>query len=253
MLNIIILAAGRGSRLKKTTIDTPKGLIKIYKDKTLLDLQVKILKQFKNSKIIIVTGFQKNKIINKFKDEKFTFLFNKKWKKTNMLYSLYCADKFLKKNSSLVLYSDILYSKEIISKIISNKKNLCVAYDAYWLNLWKKRFNKPELDAESFYINKYNQITEIGKKIKKNEIKKIKGQYMGIIKINPRAWKIVKNELNIEEIKKNHLTHMLDKIINKNIIPIYGVKNTKPWYEIDSNKDLRLAKNSIKSLYNNFE
>ena len=46
---------------------------------------------------------------------------------------------------------------------------------------------------------------------------------------------------------------MLDKIINKNIIPIYGVKNTKPWYEIDSNKDLRLAKNSIKSLYNNFE
>ena len=94
MLNIIILAAGRGSRLKKTTKDTPKGLIKIYKDKTLLDLQVKILKQFKNSKIIIVTGFQKNKIINKFKDEKFTFLFNKKWKKTNMLYSLYCADKF---------------------------------------------------------------------------------------------------------------------------------------------------------------
>jgi L-glutamine-phosphate cytidylyltransferase len=245
MINLIILAAGRGSRLKKTTKSIPKGLVKIRNNKTILDFQIEILKKIVKSKIIIVTGFQKNKLIRKFNKENFLYVFNKNWNKTNMMYSLYCADKYLKKNPCIVLYSDIIYSKNIISKMIKNKKDLSLAYDINWLSLWKSRFDKPELDAESFFINKKNKITEIGKKVSKKELKNIKGQYMGIVKIYPQAWELIKKKFTLAEIKNNHLTHILDKIINNKIMPVYGVKNTDAWYEIDNNKDLRLARKNI--------
>lgn len=248
MINIIILAAGRGSRLKKSTRLTPKGLVKIRNDKTILDFQIEILKKIANLKIIFVTGFQKNKLIKKFSKENFLYVFNKNWKKTNMMYSLYCADKYLKKNPSIVLYSDIIYSKKIIYKIIKIKKKLSLAYDVNWLSLWKSRFKKPELDAESFYINNKNQITEIGKKISKKELKYIKGQYMGIVKIYPTAWKLIKKKFSLNELRNNHLTHILGKVIKNKIMPVYGVKNTDLWYEIDDNKDLRLARKNINKL-----
>ena len=71
--------------------------------------------------------------------------------------------------------------------MIKEKSNLSVAYDFNWLKLWKKRFKKPELDAESFFVDKKDIIREIGNKIKKEDIKKINGQYMGIVKIYPKA------------------------------------------------------------------
>ena len=164
-----------------------------------------------------------------------------------MFYSLMCADNLLKKRECIVLYSDIVYSKNIIDKMIIEKSNLSVAYDINWLNLWKKRFKKPELDAESFNIDKKNMIKEIGGNIKKNDIKKIKGQYMGIIKIYPKAWTLIKKNFTDKEKKKLHLTHMLNILIKKNLLKIKGVKNIYSWYEIDNNKDLKIAKLNMKS------
>jgi len=245
MPNFIILAAGRGSRLKKTTKSIPKGLVKLKKDKTILDFQIDILDKFKNSKIFVVVGYKSKKIKEHFKEKNLIYIQNKFWHKSNMFYSLYCADKFLKKKPFIILYSDIIYSKNIIKKMLKEKSDLSVAYDLNWLKLWKKRFKKPELDAESFFVDKKNIIREMGDKVKKEDIKKINGQYMGIVKIYPRAWSLVKHNLNFKEIKKLHLTHVFNKIINQKILDIKGVKNTSPWYEIDNNKDLKIAKKNI--------
>ena len=55
-MNFIVLASGRGSRLKKITKDKPKCLTKIYKNKTLLDF---ISENFyKNENNIISTGYK---------------------------------------------------------------------------------------------------------------------------------------------------------------------------------------------------
>ena len=140
----------------------------------------------------MVVGYKSKKIKKHFQQKNLTYIQNKFWHKSNMFYSLFCADKLLKKRPFIILYSDIIYSKNIIDKMLKEKSNLSVAYDPNWKKLWKKRFKKPELDAENFFVDKRNIIREIGNKIKKEDIKKINGQYMGIIKIYPKAWSLIK-------------------------------------------------------------
>ena len=71
---------------------------------------------------------------------------------------------------------------------------------------------------------------------------------MGIVKIYPTAWKLIKKKFSLNELRNNHLTHILGKVIKNKIMPVYGVKNTDLWYEIDDNKDLRLARKNINKL-----
>jgi choline kinase len=243
MINFIILAAGRGSRLKKTTESIPKGLVKINKDNSILDHQIKILEQYKNKRIIIVVGYKSDKIIKNFKGKNIIFVKNKIWNKSNMLYSLVCAEKYLKEKDSVILYSDIIYSKSIIDKILTCKKQLCVAYDPNWLKLWKKRFKDPKIDAETFKMNKYQEIIEIGKKV--TNLTNVKGQYMGILKIKVLMWRKIRKNFNLYDLKKMHVTHCLSQIIDKKLAKIKAVKNTKKWFEIDNNKDLKIAKNYL--------
>ena len=160
-----------------------------------------------------------------------------------MLYSLVCAEKYLMEKDSVILYSDIVYSKSIIDKIMTYKNQLSVAYDPNWLKLWKKRFKDPKVDAETFKINNLQEIIEIGKKVK--NLKDVQGQYMGIIKIKVSMWKKIKKNFNLHDLKKMHVTHCLSQIINRNLAKIKAVKNTKKWFEIDNNKDLKIAKNYL--------
>ena len=58
-MQLVILASGKGSRLKNKTKNIPKCLVKIN-GKSIIDYNKKIFSEFKN--IIIVTGY-KSKLI----------------------------------------------------------------------------------------------------------------------------------------------------------------------------------------------
>ena len=60
-MQYIILAAGRGKRLKKKTLNIPKFLVKI-KNKSILEYQLKLLEKFKFNRKIILTGYKHEKI-----------------------------------------------------------------------------------------------------------------------------------------------------------------------------------------------
>ena len=59
-LNGLILAAGRGRRLKE--IDYPKSLIKINNKKTLIDNIINVFEKNNITNINVITGYKKNKI-----------------------------------------------------------------------------------------------------------------------------------------------------------------------------------------------
>ena len=72
---LIVLAAGRGSRLKNKTDNLPKCLVKI-KGKPIINYMEKFINKFK--KTFIVCGYKRNQLLRNFKkNRKIDFIYNK--------------------------------------------------------------------------------------------------------------------------------------------------------------------------------
>ncbi len=238
---LVILAAGRGSRLKTKTKNTPKCLIKIGNN-SIIDYIYPFVKKFE--KTIIVTGYKAKLIKKKFKNnKKIFFAFNKRFKSTNMVYSLFQAKKLIKKKEDLVIcYSDIIFDYRIYDLFKKNKKTF-IPIKKDWLILWKKRMSMKKIknDAENLTIKK-DKLINIGGKI----VKKFPNyQFMGLIKI------VYNDFLAMEKIYKKisnlkiDFTSFLDQIVRNNKFNISCVKTNKFWFEIDTKEDFELAKKSM--------
>tara|TARA_Y100000389_G_scaffold147132_1_gene145956 strand:- start:1393 stop:2115 length:723 start_codon:yes stop_codon:yes gene_type:complete len=237
-MRAIILAAGRGSRMKNLTDTKPKCLL-IYQKKHIIDWQIKAIKKNKIKDICIITGFKKELL----KNYKFKKIFNRRWKKTNMVYSLICAKKWFKNKTFLVSYSDIYYDEKTLKLLSKSKDDISITYDPNWYKLWKRRFKKPLSDAETFKIDKDSNLLEIGKKTK--NIKNIEGQYMGLLKFTPKGWVAaikVYNSLKKEKKENIHMTSLLQLILKRNDVKIKAIPIKKRWFEFDNPKDLNVAK-----------
>ena len=95
-MNIIILCAGSGRRID---INKPKCLLKIN-GKTILDRTLYLLRNNnqENKNIIFALGY-KNNMIKKIIKNKYNYFINKKYAKTNMVYSLFgCLSKWIISN-----------------------------------------------------------------------------------------------------------------------------------------------------------
>ena len=126
-----------------------------------------------------------------------------KWKETNMAYSLYQADKWLTKYKCIVSYGDI-FAKKALKNLMLDKNLISVSYDS--LEKFGKWGLKTLDDAETFKINKKN-IIEIGKR----KVILLSGQYMGLMKFEPRGWKIFKKCLKNFNNFKNYIWQIFCK------------------------------------------
>mgnify|MGYP001326686325 CR=1 FL=1 len=230
----IILAAGRGRRLKN--FELPKSLIK-YKNKYLIEHIINNFEKNHINNINIITGYKK-KVIEKNTNVK-SYLHNKFWRKTNMVYSLTKADKVLSKNYSIISYADIYYSSELINEIKKKKYDICIASYLNWKKLWRKRFKDPLNDLEGFRRNG-NKLLDIG--FNERNLKDIEGQYMGVIGISSKGWKLIKKNLSKyknEDLKKISFTELLKKLIFDENLNIKIIDYSKKFFEIDFQNDLK--------------
>tara|TARA_B100000401_G_scaffold283867_1_gene193956 strand:+ start:19 stop:741 length:723 start_codon:yes stop_codon:yes gene_type:complete len=235
-MKIVILCAGLGSRLNS---NQPKGFIKI-KGRTLLERTIKNFLYYKINKkdIFFATGF-KEKLIQKKFGKKFKYLYNKKFRSTNMVYTLFNALKKIHNSDIIITYSDIIYNKKNILKLIKNKNSVATLVDFKWKKMWKKK-NKLLTDSESLKIKK-NKIIELGRPTR--DINKIDGRYVGVIKISKDKLNQIK-KLYFNSLKKNKkkfekidMTNFLNYLIKKKY-EISPVKLDGSWNEYDDIIDL---------------
>jgi choline kinase len=246
MIQGIILAAGRGSRLRHLTEKKPKTFNK-FKNKSYIDIIINNFIKNNINKINIVVGYKKNF----FKKIKFKKILNKKWKSTNIFFSLTRAKKILRSNTCIISYSDIIYDKEAIKLLIRENGDIIFLNNVNWKKIWKIRFKKPLKDLENFNFIKTNTgdfLTKIGGKVKKLSL--IKGQFAGLFKISPKGWKIILEFIKNNKIDINNLdiTSFFSKFLKKNKKIIKVVHYNKVWFEIDSLSDfnkLNIYKNKI--------
>ena len=230
-MKAIILAAGRGSRMKNLTDEIPKCMLE-FRGKPLIEWQLASLRSAGIDEIGIVTGYKKE-ITESFG---LSCFHNEKWSDTNMLYSLYQARDWLLLDDCIVTYSDIFYTEDSIVPLLNTKPDICITYDPNWLEQWSKRFADPLEDAETF--NQENGwLTDIGRQPK--SLNEINGQYMGIIGFSPKGWKQVEDFLRLLPNGFDHLdmTSLLSKLIQRNI-SVQTIPIATEWYEFDSMNDL---------------
>jgi len=231
-MKIVFLAAGKGSRIY-SKIKINKSLIKIKK-KTIISRLIENIPNRNINKIIIVLGFNYKKIIKEIKKYNVSYIINKEYEKTEMLHSMYLA---LKKydDDMIFSYTDIIYNKSIIKKILKNKpKNICLPIYTDWQKIWNIRKKEILEDAETLRT-KGNRLIEIGEKIKK--IKDVQGQFMGIFFIPKNKRKLIMNIIENNSLKKKQITFFMNYLLKKKII-INTVKYMEDWYEFDDYQDL---------------
>ena len=238
-MQLIVLAAGKGSRLPKQFRSRPKCLVKIN-SKPLLLYNKKFYDYFKNK--IIITGYKENLLKNFTKKIGFKDITNKEYSTTNMVYSLFLAAK--KVNQDVVIvYGDIIF-KDNILKLLKQKRNI-LPVNVNWLKNWTNRMplKKVLLDAENLRVKK-GKLLEIGNKI---NIKKYpKYQFMGIIKLSKNSY--FKCFRYFKKIKNNKIdmTSFINLCVRNKIISIKVEKYKNYWYEIDTVSDYKYTKNDLK-------
>ena len=240
-MKAIILAAGRGSRMKSLTDEQPKCLVE-FRGKSLLDWQLEAIREAGIDDIAIVTGYRRELLTNRG-----LFEFNNpRWGKTQMVSSLACADAWLSHGPCIVSYSDIFYSSVAVNSLMKSRSSIAVTYDPKWLELWGQRFVNPLDDAETFRLRADGTLAEIGKR--PEAVSQVQGQYMGLLKFQPEAWSEVtriRAEMNETERDLIHMTGMLQLLIEAGKVPIDAIAYDGRWGEIDSAADLKVCEDRL--------
>ena len=166
MIKAILLAAGQSKRMK-----SENKLIKLYKNKPLINYSLNVLKKTKVTKIVIVLGHQHKevkKIIKK--NKKIIFTYNKNYKQ-GMASSIKTGLKKISKNDKgfIIAQSDMPFVKQSdINKIcrsINSKKFLVHALK------YKNRVGNP-IGFDSSLIKKFKNIKgQFGAKCMVNKLK----------------------------------------------------------------------------------
>lgn len=232
-MRAIILAAGRGSRMKNLTDDLPKCLIKL-RGKSLLDWQLEALRVVGIKDIAIVTGYKREMLSSR----RLVEFHNPRWAVTNMVSSLTYAEEWLKAEPCIVSYSDVFYGPDAVQSLMTCAAPLAVTYDPNWLELWTQRFGDPLLDAETFRLTPEHTLAEIGNK--PTSVDRIQGQYMGLLRFTPEGWGEVvriRSDLTSEQRDKTHMTGILQKVIDAGCLPIHAIPYEDEWGEFDFESD----------------
>ena len=237
-MKAVILAAGRGTRLRPLTDECPKCMVRLG-DKPLVAYQIEAMRDCGIEDISIVTGYR-SELVTLEGVKKFV---NRDYETTNMVATLMSAGEYLD-DELIVSYGDIVYEKSVLSKLIESKSDVSVVVDLDWREYWQVRMEDPLQDAETLKMDSEGHIVELGKK--PSSYREIEAQYIGLMKFSSAVlpeiislYDSLDSELLYDGKSKRemYMTTFLEEI-SRNIAPLKAVPIHNGWMEVDTPSDL---------------
>lgn len=173
-MQAVILAAGRGLRLKPITDKIPKSLVEVNGTPFIINELEALSKHREIREVMVVVGYKKDlikeRIGNRYKEMKIRYVENDKWDKTNNIYSLWMAGEYIKEDFILI-EGDIFFEHKLLDSLFENRgKNmvLLAKYKPYMSgtmvevnekdNMIKRMISIHDQDIHFDYSDKYKTI-----------------------------------------------------------------------------------------------
>lgn len=138
-MQAIILAAGMGKRLKELTQNNTKCMVRVN-GITLIDRMLHQIERLHLSRIIIVVGYEKQKLIDYIGtleiQTPIVYINNPIYDKTNNIYSLALAKDWMLKDDTLLLESDLIFENSVLDALVSDPRETLALVDKYeaWMD-----------------------------------------------------------------------------------------------------------------------
>jgi L-glutamine-phosphate cytidylyltransferase len=178
-MRAIIIAAGRGRRLMPTTADAPKCYAEVHA-RRLPDWALRAFEHAGVSDICFIGGYQIERVRRDYPH--FTFRHNEGWEHNNILLSLMHA-KDLMGEGFVCCYSDILFTDDVVRRVLANPADIVLGVDTLWLERYRHRTQHPPDDAEKV-VALNGHVTRVHRGIAPGEAH---GEFTGIAKFTPRG------------------------------------------------------------------
>lgn len=229
-MKFVILNAGRGKRLGR---NRPKCLSLVDGKRTLLDCQLRAIREFTDEPPLIVVGYKPELIMPHAPDS--LFCFNPRFQETNTAYSLNIALSHLPDDDVVWINGDVYLEIPVLKKIVRHRGS-CVLV------------NRGKCGQEEVkYSCARGMITQIGKKITGGE-----GEALGLNKVSAKDLRDFKRGLRMCR-DNDYFEYGMQKSIR------LGVKwkpvciSGEVCMEVDFNKDLNRLRKSLKKMRDNLD
>ena len=154
-MKAIILNSGLGQRMGVITKEHPKCMTEISPKNTILSRQLRQLVSFGIKEVVMTTGYY-DKVLVDYCNAlhlplKFYFVNNPIYDKTNYIYSIYCAKRYLKDDDVVLMHGDLVFDNLVLEAVFDSPHS-CMAVSS--------TLPLPEKDFKA--VVKNGQIVKIG-------------------------------------------------------------------------------------------
>lgn len=229
----LILAAGRGSRLKEHTQDRPKCLLDIG-GRTILEHQIRALALSGVASIQVVTGYGAEQV-RETVGEGVSFAHNPHFDSTNSFDSFGCSTLTPGAGGLLVLNSDVLFHPGLILRLLE------APYDNALLADFEAEMAEEEMKIA---VDAGNRVTAISKSLAPSDSD---AENLGILKLGVEAASSLLHLSRRMDLAEAKIAMVPDGIHHLRMdFPFYAVSvEGYPWTEIDFVEDLLFARNEV--------
>lgn len=245
-MRIIVIGAGRGSRLMPTTADAPKCFAEVG-GKSLLDWGLEAFRANGFDRISFIGGYQIDKV--RARHPEFEFRHNDNWPNNNILASLFYAEDLMTE-PFICCYSDILFTPDIVGRLAASPADIALGVDTAWLARYEHRSQHPSDDAEKATASD-GRVTRVHREISESDAH---GEFIGVAKFSARGASQLREHYHerrkqfagqpwreAKVFEKAYFIHLLQDMLESGVAMAH-VDTPGGYIEVDTQEDFDYAR-----------